>query len=110
MLSVQSTFCGKRILGLSLYVDAFTIDWRPYFIYAFPPFAIIPKIFKKVNEEGSRGILVVPKWPSQAWYPRVMAMFESPPIIFKPKANLLFSSNRELHPLPSQLSLVIGIL
>lgn len=102
-------YCSwKRDPG-AMWVDAFTINWYPWFFYAFPPFALIPKILKKIINEGSRGILVVPNWPSQAWYPRCMEMFESPPIMFKPKVDLMFSSDRNPHPLWYQISLVAGV-
>lgn len=102
-------YCSwKRDPG-ALWVDAFTVNWSPWFFYAFPPFTLIPKILKKIFNERARGILVVPNWPSQSWYPRCMEMFESPPIIFKPNVNMLFSSDRKPHPLWHQISLVAGI-
>ena len=93
----------------SMDIDAFTIEWKPYFFYAFPPFALILKILRKIEQEGARGSLVVPNWPSQPWYPLYMSMLVSKPIEFNPNINLLYSSNREPHPLWNQLSLVAGI-
>ncbi|XP_076236334.1 uncharacterized protein LOC143180473 [Calliopsis andreniformis] len=93
----------------SIAIDAFTIEWLPWFFYAFPPFAIILKVLRKIRSEGARGIIVVPYWPSQVWFPLCMAMFESKPIILSPNFNLLRSRNREPHPLWPQLSLVTGI-
>ncbi len=93
----------------SIAIDAFTISWNNIFFYAFPPFALIPKVLKKILNDNVRGILVVPNWPSQAWFPRCMQMFESKPVVFKPKFNLLCSSDRSPHPLWHQLSLVGGV-
>lgn len=93
----------------SIAVDAFTVKWTEFF-YAFPPFSLILKVLRKVEMEGCRGILVVPDWPSQPWYPLCMEMFESTPIKFKPHINLLLSSDRQSHPLWSQLTMVAGIL
>lgn len=103
-------FVSWRPDPYSIAVNAFTMDWAPYFFYAFPPFSLILKTLKKVREEEARGILVVPYWPSQAWYPRCRDMFESDLIIFKPEMNLVSSSNRELHPLWRHLSLAAGVL
>ncbi|XP_043470998.1 uncharacterized protein LOC122504134 [Leptopilina heterotoma] len=94
----------------SFTIDAFTLDWGKYFFFAFPPFAIIPKVLKKIQNDRARGIIVIPNWPSQAWFPKCMKMFDSSPIIFEPNKKLLSSSNREHHPLWNQLSLVGGIL
>lgn len=99
----------KRDPG-SITVDAFTINWKNYFFYAFPPFSIILKVLVKIKQEGSRGIVIVPNWPTQAWYPLYMDMLVSQPVIFEPNINLLRSSNREPHPLWRQLSLMAGVL
>ncbi|KYN03436.1 hypothetical protein ALC62_05720 [Cyphomyrmex costatus] len=53
----------------SIAIDAFTIEWNDSFFYAFPPFTLIPKVLKKIINDNARGILVVPYWPSQAWFP-----------------------------------------
>lgn len=94
----------------ALTADAFTVKWNSWFFYAFPPFTLIPKILGKVACEDARGILVVPNWPSQTWYPQCMKMFEPEPIIFNPNKNLLIASDRSPHPLWRQLSLVVGVL
>ncbi|XP_058799080.1 uncharacterized protein LOC131668714 [Phymastichus coffea] len=46
-------------------INSLTISWKQDFWYAFPPFALIPRILKKIREEYSTGILVVPLWTEQ---------------------------------------------
>lgn len=94
----------------SVAIDVFTINWTPFFFYAFPPFSIILKVLKKMRIDRARGIVVAPLWQAQAWFPLFMKMLESDPIIFQPNINLINSSNREPHPLQKQLSLVVGVL
>ena len=53
-------------------IDAFTISWKDYFFYAFPPFSCIPKVLRKVLKEKATGILIVPWWPTQPWWARLM--------------------------------------
>lgn len=48
----------------SFAIDAFTLDWRKFFFYAFPPFSLIPKVLKKIENDNARGLLIVPYWPS----------------------------------------------
>lgn len=91
-------------------VDAFTINWKPFYFYAFPPFSVILRILEKIRAEGSRGIVVVPKWPTQAWYPVYMAMLDSEPIYFKPSKDLLCSLDRTPHVLWKRITLVVGTL
>ena len=69
-------------------IDAFTISWKDYFFYAFPPFSCIPKVLKKVIKENAVGILVVPWWPTQPWWARLMNLHLRH-ITFRPKKNNL---------------------
>lgn len=91
-------------------VGAFTISWDKLFFYAFPPFIIILRVLQKIKSEGACGIVVVPNWPSQPWFPLFRSMLVSEPIHFKPDVNLLISSNREPHPLWASLTLVAATL
>lgn len=40
----------------SVVVDAFTIDWGKQFFYAFPPFALVPKVLKKIYNDQARAV------------------------------------------------------
>ena len=51
-----------------------------YSFYAFPPFSILPKVLQKILSDKATGLLVIPKWPTQAWWPRVMRMLIQEPI------------------------------
>ncbi|KAJ8912752.1 hypothetical protein NQ315_016708 [Exocentrus adspersus] len=62
----------------SLSVDAFTLNWTQYFFYAFPPFAIIARVLEKIIQEKAQGIVVVPLWPTQPWYPETPSASQKP--------------------------------
>lgn len=102
-------FSWKKDPG-SIGIDAFTFKWEKYYFYAFPPFSIILRALEKIRFEKARGILVVPLWPAQAWFPVYMSMLESLPIYFKPNVGLLQSLDRKSHPLWSRITLVAGII
>lgn len=91
-------------------IDAFTISWRELKFYAFPPFNIVLRTLRKIKRDKAEGILVVPDWPGQPWYPLFKSLLISEPIKFKPNKNLLISSSNEPHPLWRSLSLVAGRL
>ena len=50
-------------------VDAFTISWSKLDFYIFPPFSLILRCLVKICENKASGILVVPSWPNQPWFP-----------------------------------------
>lgn len=64
----------------SVAVDAFTLSWREYHFYAFPPFALILRVLQKIKYERSQGIVVVPNWPTQPWFPLYQSMLVSEPL------------------------------
>lgn len=92
-------------------VDSFTLNWRELNFYAFPPFAMILKTLQKIINDGATGIVVVPRWPTQPWYPIFYSLLTRVPIILHPNINLLLSTDRLTpHPLWPQLTLVVGVL
>lgn len=93
----------------SSYVDAFTIKWSNFF-YAFPPFSLISKTLNKIIEDQATGIVVVPNWSSQNWYPLFNKLLIDNPIYLKPEPDLLLSPFRTPHPLHRTLTLVTGKL
>ena len=53
------------------YIDAFTIDWKRFSNgFAFPPFCLITRCLQKIVQDRATIILVVPLWPTQAWFSR----------------------------------------
>lgn len=91
-------------------IDAFTCDWSKYFFYAFPPFSLILRVLTKIENEGGRGVVVVPDWANQAWYPKFKALAKSRVIYLGPANNLLSSPNRCHQPLHPSLRLMAAVL
>lgn len=91
-------------------IDAFTFHWGNLNFYAFPPFSLISKVLQKIVNDRAEGIMVVPKWPSQPWYPVWHKLLVSPILTFVPNKHLLFSPYRHSHPLSSNLILVAAKL
>ena len=89
-------------------VNAFTISWKSYSFYAFPPFTIITLVLQKIREEQSTGLIVVPNWPTQPWWPCLMRIIiQSPVVLPKTKKMLLLPTKPDLvHPLHPHLSLL----
>ena len=75
-------------------VNAFDVNWLQFNWYAFPPFSLIPRILRKVNREKSTGILAIPFWLSQPWFPRVADMLVEKPVLLSARQNLLIMPGR----------------
>lgn len=91
-------------------VDSFTMVWNFYF-YAFPPFNMISRVLHKVLQEKAKGILVVPAWDTQPWYPLFKKMTVSSMITFKKSKGLLFCpyQNRS-HPMSKRVNLHVAVV
>lgn len=81
----------------SLEVDAFTISWANEYFYAPPPFSVISKCILKIIGDKAEGILVVPNWENQLWYPVFTKLLIGEPISLGPSKDLLFSGNPTLY-------------
>ena len=93
-------------------IDAFALDWRNMFFYAFPPFSVIPQILQKLDAAQAQTILIVPNWPTQPWYPTLTKLLIQRPILLpKHKSSVTLPSQPEKeHPLGTKLRLMACLL
>lgn len=88
-------------------IDAFTINWSNLYFYAFPPFSVILRVLAKIKRDRAEGILVVPNWPNQVWYPLFKSLSVGEQISFNPTADLLYLPCRSIvHPRAKDLALI----
>ena len=89
-------------------VDAFSLLWTDIDFYAFPPFSLILKILRKIQKDKARGILIVPDWQTQVWWPLLVRMMEREPVKLPSKVTLLQLPAHPLrvHPLLPKLKLL----
>ena len=60
--------------------------------HTFPPFSILQQVLQKISEEEATGLLVVPNWPTQIWWPYLMNMLIDFPLILPRKEDTLPTS------------------
>jgi len=85
----------------SIFVDAFTVNWKNLKAYVFPPFSIIGRVLQKIQNDQATVLMVAPSWPTQPWYTTLKEMMIGEPVIITPgQKNLLFPSDPDLvHPM-----------
>jgi len=90
-------------------IDAFHLSWKQYVPYMFPPFSLISRVLQKFQQEKVQGIIIVPKWPTQTWWPVLMRMLIDNPVLLPKRKKLLFlpSSPEKIHPLYPKLELLM---
>ena len=60
-------------------INAFHLSWQHHLFHAFPPFSLITRVLQKIQEEKATGLLLVAKWPTQPWWPKLMQMLIQAP-------------------------------
>ena len=92
----------------AMYIDAFSIDWSDLKFYAFPPISVIPMVLPKVKQDSAEGI-VVPFWPTQVWYPAMLKMLVSTPILLNSRKSLLVLPQKpnKVHPVWKKMSMLV---
>ena len=58
----------------ALALDGSALNWRNDVVWINPPWALLPDIIGKIECERPDAILIVPKWTSQLWWPRLLAL------------------------------------
>lgn len=73
--NTQTTvFNSRRWCPGSAAVDAFTQDWSGSTSWLAPPFALIHRALRHVQECNAVAVIVVPVWQAQPWWPLLLAM------------------------------------
>ena len=60
-------------------LDAFSIPWSDFLGFAFPPFALLPRVLEKVASDRASLLLVAPFWPKRPWFPRLLSLLAGQP-------------------------------
>ena len=90
----------------STFIDAMDMSWENSFIYLFPPFSMLWPVVAKLEEDRvHRAIIVMPDWPTQSWYPRIMKKSLSKHITI-PSSKLILPGTKKSHPLAPKLKLL----
>ena len=94
----------------SIAINAFTLSWSNISFYAFPPFSMILRVLQKIVTDKAEGIVVVPFWPTQPWFPKFKSLTQTHVTKLGPDPYLLSSISRQKHPLSTSLTLVAARL
>jgi hypothetical protein len=55
-------------------VNAFLFHWGNTPGYMFPPFALLPRIIRKIRDDKAKVLLIHPRWPGALWAPSLPQM------------------------------------
>ena len=89
------------------FINAFLMNWKPYYFYAFPPFSLLATFLQKIEQDQSTGILIVPMWTTQPWFTLLLNLLTDNPLALPQTDSLLFLPlSNAIHPLSRRLQLM----
>ena len=93
-------------------IDALKMNISDLKFYAFPPFSVIGTFLQQIEQQKATGVVILPDWPTQAWFPKAMKMCLLPPTQIGPKKRLLILPGHpnQVHPLHKTLTLLVCLL
>lgn len=96
----------------ALHCNAFTMEWKDYSPYIFPPFSLVGKVINKiVQEKVERAILIFPFWKSQSWFPLLLDNICSLPVrLPRHKDLLVLPHDGTCHPLGRSMRIIAVVL
>jgi hypothetical protein len=75
-------------------VDAMSLNWDNLSVYAFPPFALVSSVVRKLEQSRRcRMVLIAPHWPSRSWFATLKNLSDAAPW---PLPNLLKQPTQQL--------------
>ena len=71
---VTFRFASRHFAPEALAEDGLLLDWSSEVVWLNPPWALLPDVLCKLRAERPAAVLIVPVWPSQTWWPSLLAL------------------------------------
>ena len=86
-------------------VDALSMSWKPLWVYAYPPPALLPRVLEKAQQDQCELILIATHWPQAIWFPLLLGMLVQSPLRIPHIPRLLSQPLCQIHRDPSNFQL-----
>ena len=92
-------------------IDAFSLDWEPIIGFYFPRFNMVGRVLEKMEVDRATGVVVVPSWPTQTWFPKCVDMASGEILYFDMWLDNLFLPFRrnQQHRLAGKTILLVAV-
>ena len=102
-------YAAFRLEPGAMCIDAFSIDWSDPKFYAFCP---ISRVFPRVKQDSTEGIIVIPFWQTQVWYLAMIKMLVSSPMLLDSRKSLLVppQTPNQGHPMWKKMNMLVAHL
>ena len=70
-------YVTRRADPNAMAIDAFSFVWKNDYFFIFPPFSLIGRILRKIEEDEADAIIVAPVWRTQSWWPCLLSLISA---------------------------------
>ena len=101
-------YCAWQPDPGAMAIDCFTLNWSKFdYCYFFPPFSVVAKTLQKIEAECEKSIIIVPHWPTQPWFGKLLQLMTRKPLEIPVKSQTLRLAHKPqtIHPLKNRLTL-----
>jgi hypothetical protein len=77
----------------SEHVNAFSISWKDFYAYCFPPFSVIAQVLQHIRRDQAEVLIIVPLWSTQPWFSTLLQMLIADPVMIPMKKTLTLPHN-----------------
>ena len=111
-MTLYPRLCVKPLITATRAINAFHLSGDCLNSYTFPPFCIIQKVLQTIRKYSATGVILVPYWPTQAWWHVLTNMLVAYPLLLSRKPNTLQlpSDPQLIHPLSKTIRLLLCLL
>ena len=74
------------------------MNWATLRAYANPPWNLIGRVLAQTRQQQAELVLVAPIWKAQIWYPVLLEMLVSTPLLIPPMRDLITATHPESLP------------
>jgi len=111
--AVVPRYCSRFGEPTSLGDDGLKICWEDEVLWLCPPWALLHEVLIKLEKEPTaKGVLIVPEWPTQPWWPKLQNLqgrrLKLPPPKFAVSAFHIACVEPRLHPALRLQAIVFG--
>jgi len=72
--AMARNFCSLRDEEQHTAADGFSVSWSGHDLFLNPPWRLLSRVLRKIAADRARGVLIIPRWPSQHWWPQVLTL------------------------------------
>ena len=93
-------FASRIFAPSALASDGLALDWgrERGTVWVNPPWALLPACIAKLQQERPAAVLIVPEWPTQVWWPALVALGGHHLRLPRPKFSVVAHHGRKVEP------------